>query len=435
MSTRLDQIDTIVILMMENRSFDHMLGYLSLKKFGGRTDVNGLRDDPAWLEGVANRWQGKRYSPGPLAESRIPDPPHERVNITLQMGSKNAQGNFPFDGFIASASGNPEVMNYQTPDKVRMMDFFARNFRICDRWFSCLPAGTQPNRLMAMSGYTLIDHNVHVLPNQTLAYDWLENHDVPWRVYHQGFFPFYTMMPSWMRYTLGPNFKTFDHFDIDFQLEPDATFPRVIFIEPIYTDAPHESTPTDDHSPSSVYGGQELMRKVYMAMIQSRRWQRSMLIITYDEHGGFFDHEQPIALETAAPHNEYSAFISSGVRVPGIIVSPLVSAGTCYKQNLDHTSILKLLGEKFGQGGGYSPEVDRRGVEDVADVLDLDSPRTDLPAPPDPATFPKDSAAPAGPSPTNENVVAFQKAMDAIKSQFPHELASKFPAKRGFLGV
>ena len=326
-------------------------------------------------------------------------------------------------------------MNYQTPDKVPMMDFFARNFRIRDRWFSCLPAGTQPNRLMAMSGDTLIDQNVHVLPNQTLAYDWLDNHDVRWRVYHQGFFPFYAMMPSWMSYTLKPNFKTFDHFEIDFQLEPDATFPQVIFIEPIYTDAPHESAPTDDHSPSSVYGGQELMRKIYMAMIQSPRWNRSMLIVTYDEHGGFFDHEQPIPLETAAPHDEYTPFATSGVRVPGLIISPLVSAGTCYRANLDHTSILKLLGDKFGQGGGYSPEVDRRAVGSVAEVLDLTAPRNDLPAPPDPATFPKDDAAPPPASPPNENIAAFQNAMDTIKQNHPHELASKFPAKRGFLGL
>jgi len=435
MSTVLDLVDTIVILMMENRSFDHMLGYLSLKKFGGRTDVNGLRDDQAWLEALANKWQGKPYWPIPLADPRIPDPPHERVNIAMQLGALSG-GKYPLGGFIESALGDSDVMNYQTPDKVPMMDFFARNFRICDRWFSCLPAGTQPNRLMAMSGYTLIDHNVHVLPNQTLVYDWLENHDVPWRVYHQGFFPFFSMMPSWLKYTLGPEFKTFDHFAIDVQLEADATFPKVIFIEPIYTDAPHQHPPTDDHSPSSVYGGQELMRQVYVAMAASKRWSRSILIITYDEHGGWFDHEQPIELATTAPQAQYDPFVSSGLRVPGLVVSPLVSAGTCFRESLDHVSILKMLGQKFGQGGGYSPDVDRRAVASVTDILDLAAPRNDLPAPPDPATFPKDSAgAPPMPPPTNENVAAFQKAMDVIKKDFPHELASKFPTQRDFLKV
>ena len=435
MSTVLDLVDTIVILMMENRSFDHMLGYLSLKAFGGRTDVNGLRDDRAWLNSVANKWQGNACAPIALAEPRIPDPPHERPNIATQLGALS-NGKYALDGFIESAAGDSDVMNYQTPDKVPMMDFFARNFRICDRWFSSLPAGTQPNRLMAMSGYSKIDQNVHILPDQVLAYDWLDNHDIPWRVYHQGFFPFFAMMPSWLKGTLGPNFRIFDHFAVDFQLEPDSTFPKVIFIEPIYTDAPHQHTPTDDHSPSSVYGGQLLMRKIYDAMINSRRWNRSMLIVTYDEHGGWFDHEQPIALPTADPLGKYSPFTTSGVRVPGIVVSPLVSPGTCYRQNLDHTSILKLLGRKYGFDGGYSTDVDGRAVNSVTDVLDLIAPRTDIPATPDLSLFPSDDpSAPALPPPANANVTAFANTMDTIKKDFAHELASKFPNQRDFLKV
>ena len=72
MGSDLSLIDTIVVLMMENRSFDHMLGYLSLPQFGGRADVNGLSADQAWLDRVANRWQGKPYWPMPLQEPRIP---------------------------------------------------------------------------------------------------------------------------------------------------------------------------------------------------------------------------------------------------------------------------------------------------------------------------------------------------------------------------
>jgi phospholipase C len=438
MPSSLDQIDTIIILMMENRSFDHMLGYLSLAKYGGRTDVNGLRGDQAWHDQVANSWQGHKYWPIPLGEPRIPDPPHERLNIELQLGGRTA-GISPLDGFVASASGDSEVMNYQTPDQVPMLDFFARKFRICDRWFSCLPASTQPNRLMALSGYSLIDGNKTILPDQTLVYDWLDNHDVRWRVYHQGLFPFAALMPSWAPYTFGSDFKSFEHFAIDFQLEPDATFPRVIFIEPVYTDAPHEgSEGTDDHSPSSVYGGQELMRQVYLAMAEGTRWDRSMLIITYDEHGGFFDHEQPLKLETVAPGDRYPVFQTSGVRVPGLIVSPLVSAGSCCHLDFDHTSILKLLGDKFGRGSGYSPEVDRRAVKSLTAALDLTSARTDLPVPPDPATFPKLSAAAPAPIPNSGPIVdAYNAALANAKTDDAraHALAAKFPSLRNFIGV
>ncbi len=439
MPSTLDQIDTIVILMMENRSFDHMLGYLSLAKFGARADVNGLRDDPAWLDKVANSWQGHKYRPIALGEPRIPDPPHERANIATQLGAPDVQGIFPLDGFIKSASGDSEVMNYQTPDQVPMLDFFARKFRICDRWFACLPASTQPNRLMALSGYSLIDGNKTILPDQTLVYDWLDNHDVRWRVYHQGLFPFAALMPSWAPYTFGSDFKSFEHFAIDFQLEPDATFPRVIFIEPNYTDAPHPgSEGTDDHSPSSVYGGQELTRQVYLAMAQGTRWDRSMLIVTYDEHGGFFDHEQPMKLETVAPGDRYPVFQTSGVRVPGLIVSPLVSAGSCCHLDFDHTSILKLLGDKFGRGSGYSPEVDRRGVKSLTAALDLTSVRTDLPVPPDPATFPTLAAAAQAPAANSGPIVdAYNRALaDATASgERAHALAAKFPALRNFIGV
>ena len=181
MPTDLAKIQTIVILLMENRSFDHMLGYLRLPAYGGNTNVEGVRDDQTWLNAVANSWQGFAYQPGPLLDQRFPDPPHERANVATQLGQVGAHG-FPLDGFIVSATGTSSVMRYQTPDKVPILDFFARNFRICDHWFAPLPASTQPNRLMAMAGYSLIDGNVKVLPNHLLVYDWLSAHGVSWRV-------------------------------------------------------------------------------------------------------------------------------------------------------------------------------------------------------------------------------------------------------------
>jgi len=388
MTSKLDQIETIVILMMENRSFDHMLGYLSIPKLAAGyksiNDVNGLKEDPGWLQQFANEWNGQSYWPVPLGEPRIADIPHERLNIQLQMGGPDGAGKFPLNGFVESAGGNSDVMNYQVPGNVPILDYFARNYRICDRWFSPIPAGTQPNRLMAMSGYTLIDQNQLELRNQSVVYDWLTAHHIKWRVYHQGFFPFLAMMPRWAPATLGGDFKRFDSFATDIELEPDDTFPQVIFIEPIYSDAPHdESEGTDDHSPSSVYGGQCLMHDVYINMVGSRRWNRSVLIVTYDEHGGFFDHEQPLQLQTIAPGEHYLFFRTSGIRVPAVIVSPFVSDGSVFHGNLDHTSILKFIGERFGMGGGYLPEVDRRKIGSVADALDLiDSPRPPASDPP-----------------------------------------------------
>ena len=435
--TDLAQIQTIIILLMENRSFDHMLGYLRLPACGGNTNVDGVRDDQAWLNAVANKWQGFSYPPGPLLEPRFPDPPHERPDIARQLGAVGANG-FPLDGFIASASGDSDVMRYQTADKVPVLDFFARQFRICDHWFSPLPASTQPNRLMAMAGYSLIDGNVKVLPNHVLAYDWLNAHGVKWRVYHQGFFPFFSMMPRWLpEIATSDKFREFDRYATDVELESDNTFPQVIFIEPIYTDAPHdEAEGTDDHSPSSVTGGQRLMLDVYSALLRSRHWNNSILIITYDEHGGCFDHVQPLPVETVAPAGQYAPFPTTGIRVPAVIVSPFVSTGSVCNANFDHTSVLKFLGQRFGMGGGYSPEVDKRMlVGSVGSILDLAAPRLDRPEPPDPALIVAAAATlPLPLPPSNENVEAFKQVSQQMKNKYAYQLATKFPASRDVLG-
>jgi phospholipase C len=194
-----DLIDTIVIVMMENRSFDHMLGYLSLPA-GGAMKLDGIVDDPAWRQRYAN--PGKVpdhhfYEAMPQQDLHIPDPPHERSDIKVQLGEPT-EGVFPMKGFVQSAHGVGQVMHYYTSETVPIMDFFARNFLVCDRWFAPLPAGTQANRLMAMCGYTEIDTNVGnplEFPDQKLVYDWLDQKKINWRVYHQGIFPFLSMMP------------------------------------------------------------------------------------------------------------------------------------------------------------------------------------------------------------------------------------------------
>ncbi|MFZ1888037.1 MAG: alkaline phosphatase family protein [Candidatus Binataceae bacterium] len=438
MATDLGLIDTIVILMMENRSFDHMLGYLSLPGYGdgykSQSTILGLKNDPAWLAKVANPLKTTMVQPAPMTHAQIADPPHERVNVALQLGGPSA-GIYPLNGFADSAAER-DVMYYQTPGQVPIYNFLARNYRVCDRWFSPLPAGTQPNRLMAMSGYTLIDKNQTILPDQHLVYEWLTAHGVRWRVYHQGLFPFFTMMPRWIpEIAAGESFRRFDRFAVDWKLEADVTAPQVIFIEPTYNDSPNnQGHGTDDHSISSVYGGQQLVHDVYTTMLNSKRWRNSALIITYDEHGGFWDHEQPLELETSVFDDRWSAFQSSGVRVPGIIVSPFVSAGSVYDQNLDHTSILKFLGRKFGTGS-YSREVDARGVNNLADAFDLTAARTDDPDAPNPAPDPQlpilTSILPA----SNPSTDAFAHALEMLKTGYPHELASKFPEKLEELGL
>lgn len=387
----LNDIKTVVLVLMENRSFDHMLGYLSLPPLN-RTEVDGQSQDPAWLAQFANPDSGQLFQAfhnnDPYYLPPSFDPPHQRVNVSNHLGAL-ANGRYAMNGFAGaipqSVSTNPDhrrlVMGYFGAAEVPMSDFLARNFTICDRWFCAVPSGTQPNRLMAMSGSSAIESNATPLPDQPLVYDWLDEHQISWRVYHQGI-PFFTMMLRWVeRILTGDNFRPFDRLKSDLESTPPGQLPQVIFVEPTYGDAPHLGHSTDDHAPSGISNGQEFLMQVYNAVTSSLSfWKRSLTVICYDEHGGFFDHVSPPLLQTGPPTGvNYPEFGSLGPRIPAFVVSPFVKAGGCVHNVFDHTSVLKLLGSRFGNGS-YSPEVDARPVENLSAALSFDAPLTN-PAP------------------------------------------------------
>ncbi len=390
----LDNIKTIVIVMMENRSFDHMLGYLSLAPFA-RGDVDGQKIDPAWLSQFTNYDKAQANQPfhctNPYWLPPEFDPPHERDNIAAQIDPRQ-DNSYPMNGFVGAippkVSDDPNVrklvMGYFGAYEVPISHFFAQNFTICDRWFSALPAGTQPNRLMAMGGASMIALNQSPLPNQDLVYDWLNQRKVTWRVYHQGI-PFFAMMPKWLAPVLfGDNFRKFEDLAGDLQNTPPDDLPDVIFVEPTYGDAPRWGRSTDDHAPAGVSDGQEFLMQVYNAVIANVDfWKSTLMVIDYDEHGGFFDHVRPPAIPTHPPDGARWSipFETLGVRTPAYIVSPFVARGGVSHNLLDHTSLLKLLGEKYG-GGSYSSDVDARAVGSLSHVLDFTNPQYDTPAPP-----------------------------------------------------
>jgi len=383
---------------MENRSFDHMLGYLSL--VGGRPEVDGIRDGD-WRGQHANPGTRGLVEPYPLTQQVIPDPPHERDTIAIQIGNIGAAGSMK--GFVKSyATRNPPpddeslVMGFYTSAEVPIADFFAKQFLICDQWFSALPTGTQPNRLMAMSGIAMRETNApFLLDDQPLVYDWLNERKIPWRVYHHGVMPFFALMPQWQSQILHDlavdvlglhtSFRRYEHFARD--VASDPTFPPVVFVEPEYTDGPHHD-PDDDHPPSSIQRGQEFLRTVYQAITASpERWAKTLVLITYDEHGGFYDHVEPRALRTAPPPNATylrGPFTTTGVRVPAFVVSPFVEAGRLHHPPLDHTSLLAFLGRRFDAAGRYSPQVDERQATlgRLEEALTRAEPRTDIPGPP-----------------------------------------------------
>jgi phospholipase C len=429
----IDDIKTIVVVLMENRSFDHMLGYLSLPPYS-RTDVEGQSIDPAWLARFANPDGGQIcqafHNTDPYYLPPGFDPPHQRENVANHLGALN-NGVYPINGFVGAiptaVSTNPDhrrlVMGYFGADEVPINDFFAARFTICDHWFCAVPSGTQPNRLMAMSGSSIIESNQTPLPSQPLIYDWLDQRGISWCVYHQGI-PFFTMMLRWVgRILTSKNFRPFANLKSDLESTPPSQPPQVIFIEPTYGDAPHFGHWTDDHAPSGISNGQEFLMQAYNAVTSSLSfWNRSLTFVGNDEHGGFFDHVSPPLNATNAPSGAaYAPFRSLGPRTPAYILSPFVKSGACVHSTFDHTSVLKFIAEKFGNGS-YSPEVDGRPVESLSAVLSFDSPITRPPPAPAMNDYlsrqpPSNPFAVTIPDPQTELQKAFRAGVTEMKQQ------------------
>lgn len=372
----LSDISTIVYVMLENRSFDHMLGYLSLSDANPPMPVDGLRDEAGWMSRHDNFFAGRRYPLHAIgAETRIDDPPHEAATIATQINTPAMPGAAGgMGGFVASymqrtpPPADPSlVMGYYTRGAVPVFDFLARNFAVCDHWFSALPTGTQANRLMAMSGTSgLVDNAPLALPDQHLVYDWLTERRVSWCAYQCGdFLPFFSLMPRWLpeiatSLTLSSlggtgRFRRYSRFRQHWA--GPAPLPSVIFIEPEYTDGPH-ADPNDDHPPTSVAKGQAFLSDIYATLTSNpARWRSTMMVVTYDEHGGFFDHVPPLAIPADAAGFR---FRTTGVRVPALIVSPHVAPGSVFSGDLDHTSFLQLLADRFAPGEAYSDAVAAR---------------------------------------------------------------------------
>ena len=378
----LADIKKFVIVMLENRSFDHVCGYLSLPSANPPLQVDGLQDNAAWLGQYQNDDQDGTPRPIHLLDpsvQNITDPPHEDVNIHSQINTPTHGAlSATMGGFVKSywhAAPQPPdrslVMGYYDKRAVPVFDFFARNFAICDHWFSPLPAGTQTNRLMAMSGESQIHQNVSDpldFPNQRLLYDWVDdvlgqNH---WCSFQWDGVPFFSMMASWWpRIMAGLNdpsnlgeFRRYDRFGEQWQ-SGDA-IPDVVFIEPKYTDDPTFSFKprNDDHCPTGVTEGQKFLADIYNVIVSNNDlWKSTMLIVTYDEHGGFFDHVTPLSVPAQAGGINLA---TTGVRVPAFVISPYVKPGSVFSDVVDSTSILQLLADRFTPGTPYSPAVGAR---------------------------------------------------------------------------
>jgi len=380
MASSLSKINHVVVLMLENRSFDHLLGFLR----GPDYPIDGLlgtefnpRDpsDPASPRVLVG--DGAPYAP-----DLDPDPNHDVRDVTIQLfgGAASAAAPPPMNGFVydysqivgVDAAKADTIMQSHAPRTMPALTTLAKEFALCDHWFSSVPGPTWPNRIFAHAatsdGY--IDNNLHDYKIETI-YHRIMAAGLTWRIYFHDI-PQALAINSLRDYP--GNFEQFDAFVRDCR---DSTLPTYSFIEPRYSNF-LQNRANDQHPPHGIPLGEMLIADVYDALRNSPTWSESLLVVVWDEHGGMYDHVAPPACVN--PDGKVSPefdFTRLGARVPAVVVCPYIERQTIDHTVYDHTSISATLRERFG----FPKPLTRRdaAANTFGSLASLPAPRTDCP--------------------------------------------------------
>jgi phospholipase C len=398
----LASVNSVVVLMLENRSFDHMLGYL----YPGKVTPSGQP-----FEGL----MGTESNPGSSGQAAVTvfpiepttpnayympgaDPGEGYMSTNSQLyGSTKAPASglaAPGQGFVSdyaytlnwqskeSASwpivtGTVEgdIMGCYTSAALPVLSALATGYAVCDQWFSSVPTETMPNRAFALAATSQghMDDKTRTFTSPTI-FGLLDAASLGWAVYGYDDEPLTKKTFTQISTADASHFGKFT----DFQAAAAAgTLPPFTFLEPSW-----ESTGNSQHPNYDVALGEQLIHDVYEALLTGPGWPGTLLVITYDEHGGCYDHVPPPwgAVPPDSDAGEFGfGFDRFGVRVPTVLVSPLIAPGTVYRvpaggTPLDHTSILQTVEQRWSL-----PTLTARdaAAPSFAGVLTLTTPRTD----------------------------------------------------------
>ncbi|MGC2161523.1 MAG: alkaline phosphatase family protein [Silvibacterium sp.] len=410
-----DQIQHVFVLMLENRSFDHLLGFSGISgtdaSSGLQTTVNGL------LGTETNSYQGVTSTVSQPADyAMVVDPGHEFPDVLCQLCDPTAKyisgGAYPpidGSGYVASYAAVclkanqtrdvGEILKCYSPGQLTVLNALAQEFAVCDQWHASMPGPTWPNRMFvhaASSGG--LDHSPttgeiamweavapFTFPNGDI-FDRISAKGLQRRLYAGDLFP---MMAALKGIRLD-DIRKYEHFAADLQ----SPFPyNYVFIEPSYCLLNDYKGSTSEHPLDDVRLGEGLIKSTYEAIRNSAVWNSSVLIITWDEHGGFYDHAIPpaaIAPGDTTPtdsHNQYGfTFEQYGPRVPAVVISPWIPKNTVDHRLYDHSSIPATVEKLFGM----TPLTKRDAAANtLLPLFSLDAARSDSPtALPSPASSP-----------------------------------------------
>ncbi len=398
----LSSVQHVVVLMLENRSFDHMLGFLytdtgnvspSGQPYAGLTGTESNPDSngqPVTVFRIEPGTPNAYYLPGA-------DPGEGYLATNDQLFGSNtapADGTVPtMQGFIKDfsytlgwQSTSPgwtivpgttanDIMGCFTPEALPVLATLAKQYAVCDQWFSSVPTETMPNRAFALAATSQghLDDKTRTFTSPSI-FGLLGQHNVTWGIYGYGAEP---LTKSTFTDIAGASGGTIGEFT-DFTAAAAAgSLPAFSFLEPSWS-----ATGNSQHPAYDVALGEQLIHDLYEAVRSGPGWPQTLLVITYDEHGGCFDHVPPPsgAVPPDGSIGEFGFdFTRFGVRVPTVLVSPLIAAGTVYRAPaggppLDHTSTLKTVQQRWGLPALTARDAAAPGF---GAVLTLTTPRTD----------------------------------------------------------
>jgi phospholipase C len=380
--------DTVVVLMMENRSFDHLLGWLPSGK-GKPDDLEYVDADgkshAVWP--VAPDWQGWKYA----------DPKHDWQSVAQQFNGGKC------DGFLRTQpTGDQFPISYYTADDLPVLATLASNYTTLSRSFCSLLGPTWPNRFYMHCAatdidetgvYPYLDHPTELPPPSVerpsqlglAIWDRLADKQLTGGYYY--FTEPMTGLFASRRYDAISH--SFEQFRADAR---DGRLPNVTFLDPDYgLVAEATGTSNDMHPHGSVKVGDAFIGEVYDLLRASPQWDRMVFVLTFDEHGGFYDHVVPPAVRddnanpNPGPHPDYGRL---GFRVPTVVISPFAPKRVDASGPYEHCSILRMIEWRWDLEPMHARD---RYAKNLVDVLDLDAHRTpvDVPRETPPPTVPR----------------------------------------------
>jgi phospholipase C len=365
------RIEHFVVLMMENRSYDQMLGALPGAQYDGAPEGTLLsyRDARGEPRSVPLRY-------GLPRDSFYPDPPHRYPKVLRQI--EGDMGGFAQVFSEEHALAPPlaaSVAEYATcyaDGQLPILQTLAREYGVCTRWFSSLPGPTTPNRMFAHAGTsagTVSQGAYYSRVRGKMIFDVLGRDPALWRVYYHDLPHLYLTGDVWTK-TFSGQLRRIGRFARDVM---EDQLPVYTFIEPRHVIPPWNS----QHPFMGVSHGEELIARVYGDLVANPRvFEKTLFLVVYDEHGGFYDHVVPpanaVAPSGASP--EGFDFTRLGVRVPAVVVSPWIERGSAFPWVFDHTSILSTVGTMTGR---WVDSARARAAVPLDVVINRKAPRTD----------------------------------------------------------